>query len=55
MFLCNLKDPEYKSAMFQAYNEWLAEYCSYAPDRLFGLGRAAMTTPEEGIKDLERM
>lgn len=55
MFLCNHRDPEYKSAMFRGYNEWLAEYCSHAPDRLFGLGQTAMTSPEEGIKDLERM
>jgi len=53
MFLCNHPDMEYKTAMFAAYNDWLAEYCSVARDRLIGLGQTAMESPEQGIRDLE--
>ena len=53
MFLCNHPDLDYKTEMFRAYNEWLAEFCSVAPDRLIGLGQTSMATPEQGIRDLE--
>ena len=26
------------SEVFRVYNNWLAQYCSYAPTRLIGLG-----------------
>ncbi len=55
MVLCNHSDADYKKACFDAYNLWIAEYCSAHPDRLLGLGQTAMRTPEEGIKDLEKM
>src|SRR5690348_3540099 len=53
MLLCNHPDVDYKRACFNAYNEWIAEFCAFAPDRLIGLGQTAMRTPEEGIRDLE--
>jgi len=53
MVLCNHKDFDYKKACFDAYNRWIAEYCSSAPTRLLGVGQTAMRSPEEGIKDLE--
>jgi predicted TIM-barrel fold metal-dependent hydrolase len=31
-------DPEMQVACVRAYNDWLADFCAYAPDRLFGLG-----------------
>jgi predicted TIM-barrel fold metal-dependent hydrolase len=52
MVLCNHKDFDYKKACFDAYNRWIAEYCSVHPDRLIGLGQTAMRSPEEGIEDL---
>jgi uncharacterized protein len=55
MVLCNHPDPDYKKACFDAYNLWIAEYCSPHRDRLLGLGQTAMRTPEEGIKDLEKI
>ena len=55
MYLCNHDDPVYKSVMFGAYNEWLAEYCSENTERLVGLGVTALLSPEEGIKDMIRM
>jgi predicted TIM-barrel fold metal-dependent hydrolase len=55
MVLCNHPDPDYKKACFDAYNLWIAEYCSPHPDRLLGLGQTAMRTPDEGIKDLQKI
>ena len=55
MILCNHPDPDYKKACFDAYNLWIADFCAPHPDRLLGLGQTAMRTPEEGIKDLEKI
>ncbi len=53
MVLCNHKDFDYKKACFDAYNRWIAGYCSAHPERLIGCGQTAMRSPEEGITDLE--
>ena len=53
MVLCNHKDFDYKKACFDAYNRWIAEYCSAHPTRLLGCGQTAMRSIEEGIRDLE--
>jgi len=53
MAICNHKDLDYKKACFDAYNLWIAEYCSAHPERLIGCGQTAMRTPTEGIHDLE--
>ena len=53
MLICNNKDIDFKKACFDAYNRWLAEYCSHAPDRLIGLGQITVRTIEEGIKEME--
>ena len=52
MLLCNHKNFDYKKACFDAYNRWIAEYCSKHPSRLLGCGQTAMRTPEEGVADL---
>lgn len=53
MILCNHRDADYKKACFDAYNRWIAEYCSEDPYRLLGCGQSAMRTPQEGIADLK--
>ncbi len=53
MMLCNHPDFEYKHACFEAYNLWIAEYCSAHPERLLGVGQTAMRSVEDGIRDLE--
>jgi len=55
MVLCNHPDPDYKKACFDAYNLWIAEYCSDKPERLLGCGQTAMRTPAEGIEDLRKI
>jgi predicted TIM-barrel fold metal-dependent hydrolase len=36
-FLNQTDDPELKLALVRAYNDWLADYCRAAPERLIGL------------------
>lgn len=55
MEVCNIPDVELKQACMDAYNLWLAEYCDPYPDRLIGLAQTAMRTPEDGIRDLQRI
>jgi uncharacterized protein len=52
MLLCNHPDFNYKKACFEAYNRWLSDYCSVAPDRLCGLAQVSMRTPEDGVAEL---
>ncbi len=53
MVLCNHQDFDYKQACFEAYNRWIAEYCSVHPDRLLGCGQTAMRSVEDGMRDLQ--
>ena len=53
MLLCNDPDIDYQHACFDAYNQWIAEFCATAPERLIGMGQTALRTPAEGIADLE--
>jgi predicted TIM-barrel fold metal-dependent hydrolase len=52
MALCNHSDFDYKQACFEAYNRWIAAYCSAHPERLLGCGQTAMRSPDDGIRDL---
>ena len=38
MLLFGLDDAELRTSCFRAFNDWAAEYCSYNPKRLVGLG-----------------
>ena len=55
MVLCNHRDFDYKKACFDAYNLWIAEYCSARPDRLIGMGQTAVRSPEEAAEDLRKI
>ena len=37
MPLFGLEDPELQRACFAAYNDWVSEFCSHSPTRLFGI------------------
>ncbi|MDX2380924.1 MAG: amidohydrolase family protein [Acidimicrobiia bacterium] len=52
MVVCNHSDVDFKKACFDAYNRWIADYCSEAPSRLLGAGQTALRSVEEGIADL---
>ncbi len=53
MVLCLHPDIDFKVACFAAYNRWLAGFCERDPQRLIGVGQAAVRTIEEGIRELE--
>jgi predicted TIM-barrel fold metal-dependent hydrolase len=38
-------------AICRAYNRWLAEFCSYAPSRLFGAGMVSLHDPEVAVRE----
>jgi predicted TIM-barrel fold metal-dependent hydrolase len=46
-------DREMQTACVRAYNEWLAEFCSAAPDRLFGVGVIPTTGIDDAVTELE--
>lgn len=49
-----LKDAGLQQACFRVYNDWLAEYCSYAPTRMAGLALISLYDPQEGAEELAR-
>jgi predicted TIM-barrel fold metal-dependent hydrolase len=55
MLLCNHRDFDYKKACFDAYNRWIAEYCSTNPARLLGCGQTAVRSPAETVSDLKKI
>ncbi|MFQ5666255.1 MAG: amidohydrolase family protein [Candidatus Binatia bacterium] len=55
MAICNHRDVDFKKACMDAYNLWVAEYCSARPDRLYGIGQTAMRSPADAIDDLRRI
>ena len=48
--------PEVAGAFTRAYNTWLyQEFCSYAPDRIKGVGAINLHAPEETVQELHRI
>jgi predicted TIM-barrel fold metal-dependent hydrolase len=52
--LYGLTDVALQEACFRVYNDWIIEYCSAAPDRLFGIGNLACFNIPNAVKELER-
>jgi len=52
LFAC--QDAQLQEACFKAYNDWLAEFCSYAPKRLAGIAMISLYDVERGRRELER-
>lgn len=56
MSLIRLKDKEFFTRCMDVYNEWLAEYCSIAPNRLVGVGiLPTIFKPEDTAAYLDKM
>ena len=49
-----VEDSELLSAIFRAYNDWLAEFCKPFPKRLKGIGIINVDDVQDGVKELER-
>jgi predicted TIM-barrel fold metal-dependent hydrolase len=52
--LPSLTDVEFAEVQANAYNEWLAEYCAYAPDRLFGVAVIPTQDIERAVRTIRR-
>jgi predicted TIM-barrel fold metal-dependent hydrolase len=49
-----LDDAPLKLALVRAYNDWIAEFCAFRPDRLFGLAKLPTTSVEDAQAELVR-
>jgi len=49
-----LGDKELQLALYKAYNDWIAEFCAHAPDRLVGLGQVPTTSVEDARAEVLR-
>jgi predicted TIM-barrel fold metal-dependent hydrolase len=47
-------DPELEEACCRVYNDWLIEFCSAAPHRLWGLAMISLWNIEHAAQELER-
>lgn len=49
-----IRDSQLLSASFQAYNDWIAEFCNAYPDRLKGVALINLDNVQEGVEELQR-
>src|SRR6266446_8235484 len=54
MLLFGLDDAELRAACFRGFNDWAAEYTSYDPKRLVGLGTVELADIRAAVAELER-
>jgi predicted TIM-barrel fold metal-dependent hydrolase len=54
LFYFKVADPALMSAIFRAYNGWLADFCSTDRTRLKGIAMVNVDDVQEGIGELER-
>jgi predicted TIM-barrel fold metal-dependent hydrolase len=54
LFYFRIADSALMSAIFRAYNDWLAEFCRTDPSRLKGIAMVNLDNVAEGIEELER-
>lgn len=49
-----LEDQELQVACVEAYNQWLADFCAAAPERLVGLGQVPVSGVADAVASLEQ-
>src|SRR6478752_4421521 len=54
LFYFKVADTALMSAIFRAYNDWLAEFCRVDPARLKGIAMINLDDIADGIRELER-
>ncbi|MEZ4281480.1 MAG: amidohydrolase family protein [Myxococcota bacterium] len=54
LMIQQVKDPEAATALCQAINDWLADYCRAAPERLFGVGVLPQTSASSALAEAKR-
>ncbi|HRE03169.1 MAG TPA: amidohydrolase family protein, partial [Ilumatobacteraceae bacterium] len=50
----NNADPEFHLDCIRAYNDWLSEFCSYDPDRLWGVAMVPNAGVDDAVAELDR-
>ncbi|MCE2391862.1 MAG: amidohydrolase [Proteobacteria bacterium] len=53
MPLFGIRDAELQRACFRVYNDWVAEFCSHEPRRLYGIALISLEDVADGVADLE--
>lgn len=51
----HIEDPQLAEACYRAYNEWKAEFCSVAPDRLIGVAMLPTEDPQAAAREVYRL
>jgi predicted TIM-barrel fold metal-dependent hydrolase len=54
LFYFRVADSALMSAIFRAYNDWLADFCKADPSRLKGIAMVNLDDVQDGIRELER-
>jgi len=54
MPLFSLPDTELQRACFKVYNDWLAEFASYAPKRLYPIALISLDDVAVGVREMEQ-
>src|SRR3981189_2643234 len=47
-----IEDPELRRVCYRAYNDWLAEFCATAPERLIGVGLIPIDDAESAAEEV---
>ncbi len=50
-----IKDPALRQVCYHAYNEWLAEFCATAPERLIGAGLIPIDDPKVAADEVRSL
>jgi uncharacterized protein len=50
-----IADPELRRLCYEAYNDWLMEFCAAKPERLIGVAQLSMEDPDAARSELERL
>ena len=50
-----IRDPELRRICYRAYNDWLAEFCATAPDRLVGAGLVPVDDPVAAADEVRHL
>ncbi|MGE5217518.1 MAG: amidohydrolase family protein [Chloroflexota bacterium] len=50
-----IEDPELRRACYEAYNDWLDEFCAAKPERLIGVAQLSLEDPQAAHNELARL
>ena len=49
------QDAVFQEALFRTYNDWIIDYCSKVPDRLYGIGLISMYNVDHAIAEMRTL